>query len=197
MILKMGTLPVVLAAGMLLAAPACAPKGGVLEPVSSSRRSAQLHGEIRSIDTWRGRIHLREDRGRNRTVRYDRYTRVVHGNRQYPVSALERGDRVRIRVVYDRSGNAVAERIDIRQSVRDRGGIGRRVERLAGTVRHLDVRRGYFTLEQGRSRSVVVRVSNNIRREDARRFSRLRRGDRVRVDVLPVNRSTVQLIRFR
>jgi translation initiation factor IF-1 len=40
-------------------------------------------------------------------------------------------------------------------------------------------------------------VHRGISTSDARRFDRLRRGDRVRVEVRPVNNSTAELVRFR
>lgn len=79
----------------------------------------------------------------------------------------------------------------------DRWRDGMRVERLAGTVRSVELRRGYFTLEQGRSRLVVVRIPGRLDRDDARRVGRLRRGDYVHVEVRFGDRGAAELIRFR
>ena len=180
-----------------------------------------LYGEVRSVDTRRGRIQVREQYGRDRTVRYDNRTRVTYQNRQYPVSALERGDEVQMRVAYDRNNTAWAERIEVRSSARrtdrrDRDGDwdddddwddrddrsrrdvwGSRVERLEGRVQGIDVRRGYFTMTESGSR-VLVYMPRNARREDVRRFERLRRGERVRVEVRSRGRGDqAELVRFR
>jgi hypothetical protein len=71
-----------------------------------------------------------------------------------------------------------------------------RVQRLDGRVQGVDTRRGYFTVTQGNSR-VTVYMPRNARREDIRRFERLRRGEHVRADVRAVSRNQAQLVRFR
>lgn len=171
-----------------------------------------VYGEIRSVDERRGRIQVREQYGRDQTVRFDNRTRVVYQNRRYPVSSLERGDQVRMRVEYDRNNTAWADYIELRSSGRgtarrgdrrdDRNRSGdvwrSRVERLDGRVQGIDVRRGYFTLTQSRGARVLVYMPRNARREDIRRFERLRRGDRVRADVRVVGRrDQAELVRFR
>jgi hypothetical protein len=161
------------------------------------RSNSSLDGEIRSVDTRRHRLEVRSDWGRSETVRYNGRTQVRYGNRTYPVSALERGDQVRIRLAYDRDGSAFAERIDVRSSVRDRSRSTARTERIDGTVGRVDSRRGHFTLERGRNQTVLVYVPNRLSRDDARRVDRLRRGDRVRLEVRPVGRSQAELVRFR
>lgn len=179
---------------VVLVAAACAPLSGVAVP---DGRSAVVYGEVRSLDARRGRIQLREDRGRTVNVRYDNRTRVVYRARQYPPSSLRRGDIVQVRLTHDRSGTAWADRIDVRHSTQDRRVATARVERIDGRVLGVDTRRGRFTLEPGRSRTVVVHVPHRLSSSDARRFERLRRGDRVRVDVRPVGRNDVELVRFR
>jgi translation initiation factor IF-1 len=201
MVTKPGSVAVALAlaVGLLVVAPACAPHSSGLEGVVVPRgRSEVVYGEIRSVDARSRRIQLRGDRGRDRTVRYDNRTRVVYGSRQFSPSALERGDVVQVRLSYDRGGTAWAERVEVRESVRDRRVVAsRRVERVEGTVRRLDLRRGYFTVEPKRARPVVVRVPSRLDRNDARRFERLRPGDRVKVDVRPIDRDAAELVRFR
>lgn len=193
-------------------AAACAPLeslGGLGDVFGGG---TSLYGEVRSVDTRRGRIQVREQYGRDQTVRYDNRTRVVYQNREYPVSSLERGDQVQMRLAYDRNNTAWADRIEVRSSARrtdgrdrdddrddrDRGdGWGSGVERLEGRVQAIDVRRGYFTMTENRS-SVLVYMPRNARREDVRRFERLRRGERVRVEVRSRGRGDqAELVRFR
>lgn len=189
---------VALAAGLVVTA-ACAPLdamgGGVLAGPGS--RDAVLEGEVRSVDPRRSRIEVRDQWNRGHSLRIDRSTQVVYRQRDYPVTALERGDRVRVRVTHDRNGALWAERIDVRESVRDRGRAAVRTERLNGTVSRVDARRGHFTLQHDRNRSVVVYVPARMSRDDARRFDGLRRGDRVRVEVVGTGRGAVELVRFR
>lgn len=202
-----GRVPLMLAlAGGLLVAPACAPlgavDGGVLGGGGGGARSSLLEGEIRSVDARRGRLQLLDHRNRGYTVHYDRGTRVIYQQRQYPVNALERGDVVRVHVVRDRNGALRASRVDVRHSARDRGGWDRgavygRTERLTGRVGSVDHRRRHFTVELNRNQMLVVHYPTRLARDDARRLERLRRGDRVRVEVRPVGRGAAELVRFR
>jgi hypothetical protein len=169
--------------------------GGVV--VGPGNRGAVLEGEVRSVDTRRSRIEVRDQWNRGHSLRIDRSTQVVYRQRGYPVSALERGDRVRVRVTHDRNGARWADRIDVRESVRDRGRAVVRTERLTGTVSRVDARRGHFTLQHDRNRAVVVYLPARLSRDDARRFDRLRRGDRVRVEVVDTGRGAAELVRFR
>ncbi len=198
----------------LVVAPACTTLGSTPGGVwGTERRSDQIVGEVRAIDTRRDLIQIRQAYGGTRTVRYDRRTQVVDGRRRYSISRLRRGDDVRIRVAYDRRGRAWADRVEVqrsRWSSRDRDDrwddrgrrddddwrvVTRRV-RWQGTVRNVDRRRRHFTLTRG-GNQVVVYVPNQLRREDARRLDRLRRGDRVHVEVQPAARNRVVLVRFR
>lgn len=194
-----GRVPMMLAlAGGLVMVPACAPFGAV-DGVGQvpSRQASIVEGQIRTVDTRRGRLEVRDGWNRGYTVRYDRDTRVVYRQRVFPVSALERGDVVRVRVVQGRNGVLWADRVDVRESVRHGGSAAGRVARLNGTVAAVDARRGRFTVRQGRQQPVVVYLPHRVSRDDARRFDRLRRGDRVRVEVRAVGRGSAELVRFR
>lgn len=185
-------------------AASCAPLGALGGVGDVFGGGDSLHGEVRSVDTRRGRIQVREQYGRDQTVRYDNRTRVRYGNRQYPVSSLNRGDQVSMRVQYDRNNTAWAERIEVRSNARrtdrgsDRGGIwSGRSQRVDGRVQGIDTRRGYFTMTENRGQRVAVYMPRNARREDVRRFERLRRGDRVRADVRLHGNNQAELVRFR
>jgi hypothetical protein len=193
-------------AGALVVTGACAPMDTVFGDVGMPASARTISGEVRSLDARRGRMQVREDYGnRTHTIRFDNRTRVVHNQRTYSPTALERGDYVRVSISHDRSGDAWADRIDVRSSARDsRGRDGRdsrvvRTERVDGTVRNVDTRRGYFMVEYQRGRMMTVQVPRGISSSDARRFDRLRRGDRVRADVRVHGNDfrNVELIRFR
>jgi hypothetical protein len=195
---RLGVLAVV--GGGMVFLGSCSPLGlaeAVVLGAPGAGDHSVVEGQIRSVDLRRSRVEVRDHRDRGRTLHIDRATRVVYRNQQYPVSALERGDVVRVRVVRDRSGTQWADRIDVRESARERGGSYARAERLSGTVGTVDGRRGYFTLSPGRNQTLVVYVPARLSRDDERRFERLRRGDRVRVDVVPLGRGTAELVRFR
>jgi hypothetical protein len=194
-----GRVPVMLAlAGGLLLAPACAPLGAMDGVVLGGGASTSfVEGEVRAVDGRRSRMEIRDHRNRGYMVHFDRRTQVVYRQRQYPMNALERGDVVRVRLVRDRNGALWADRVDVRHSVRERGFAYGRTERVAGTVSRVDHRRGHFTMQAGRNQVLVVHLPPRLSRDDARRFERLRRGDRVRVEVRPAGRGAAEFVRFR
>jgi hypothetical protein len=163
-------------------------------PTLSSR---VVVGEVRSVDRRRNLIQVRDQRGGSVVARYDSRTRVMYGPMRSSVSVLDRGDRVRMQVRYDRRGMPRAERVDVIQDHARRGPLAIGVQRISGIVRQVDTRRGYFMLDPGRSGNIRVIVPRRLSRDDARRFDRLRRGDRVRVDVRYHGRNQAELVRFR
>jgi len=188
-----------LVVGVVLAAPACASHGRDLEGVTVSRgRNAVIQGEVRSVDHRRSYITIRERYGRSYQISYDRKTRVIDGKRRYSINALDRGDRVRVWISYDRRGTPWVKRIEVHDvGSRDRRVATPRLQILSGSVIRLDTRRNAFTLEHGRKSRIVVRVPSRLQRDDARRVQRLRKGDRVSIYVREIGRGTVELIRFR
>src|SRR5690606_25704504 len=164
-------------------------------PTASSR---VVVGEVRSVDTRRNLIQVRDQRGGSVVARYDGRTRVMYGPMRSSIRVLDRGDRVRMHVRYDRRGTPRAERVDVIQDYARRSPVAiGRVQRVSGTVRQVDTRRGYFMLDPGRSGNIRVIVPHRLSRNDARRFDRLRRGDRVRVDIRYYSRNQAELVRFR
>src|SRR5690606_18722569 len=128
------------------AAAACTPASAssVRWPTVSSR---VVVGEVRSVDTRRNLIQVRDQRGGSVVARYDGRTRVMYGPMRSSVRVLERGDRVRMHVRYDRRGTPRAERVDVIQDYARRSPVAiGRVQRVSGTVRQVDTRRGYFML---------------------------------------------------
>jgi hypothetical protein len=199
---------IVAAAALGLVAPACAPlaadtRGGYPAPRTTVRTST-MQGEIRTIDHRQSRMQLRDTRGRNQIVEFDRRTVVVYNNRQYRVSQLQRGDQVRVRVQSGYGRYPIANRVEVRRAARDRGGwddrgraTATRVERIEGTVGRVDPRRGVFTLQRAREGTITVYLPNRVSNADNRRFERLRRGERVRAEVRMTQRNTAELVRFR
>jgi hypothetical protein len=196
----------------LLAFPGCAPFGDtVWGSRLPSARSRVIDGEVWTVDGRRGRLQLRSGWGRTSTVNVDRATRVVYRQRSYPVQSLERGDVVRVWLEVDGRGDAWADRVEVRQSVRERydrrgyddrygyddGRYQGRVERVEGRVGQVNLRERYFTIEQGLNRFLAVYVGNGFERDAYRRLEGLRRGDRVRVDVRLISGNEADLVRFR
>jgi hypothetical protein len=195
----------------LLAAPGCAPFGDTgWGPQGPAARSAVIDGQVWAMDGRRGRLQVRSGSGRTSTLNVDRATRVTYRRRSYPVDALERGDVVRVWVEVDGRGDAWAERVEVRESVRERydrydddrygyddGQYQNRVERVEGRVGEVNLRNRYFTVEQGSARSLAVYLPQALDRNEYRRVERLRRGDRVRADVRPLSGNEAELVRMR
>jgi hypothetical protein len=196
----------------LLALPGCAPFGDtVWGPRLPSARNAVIDGEVWAVDDRRGRLQVRSGGGRTRTLTVDRATRVLYRQRSYPLQALERGDVVRVWLEVDGRGDAWADRVEVRESVRERydrygdddrygyddGRYQGRVERIEGRVGDVSLRDGYFTIEQGFNGSVAVYFGDRLDRDAYRRLERLRRGDRVRADIRLLSGNEAELVRFR
>ncbi|HEX2189926.1 MAG TPA: hypothetical protein VHG51_13560 [Longimicrobiaceae bacterium] len=169
-----------------------------------------VRGEVRGVDTRNRRIQVRESGGRSVTAYYDGRTRVEYRGRDYRVSSLERGDRVSMRVRRD-GGRYYADRVYVTESARDRGGWSRddrdRRERdrsdawrdsgrLYGTVQSVNRGQSSFQVRGQSGERVVVYLPRNAGRSTEDRFRRLRRGDRVQVQVRPLDRDRAELRRF-
>ena len=177
----------------------CSSVGRTLDDVFDTGLSGStVYGEVQSVDTRAGRIQLREDRGRSYTVRYDDRTRVVAGHRSYSPDRLQRGDYVTVRVVQDRNGQAWADRIEVRESMANRGRSAGRTTQVDGAVSWVDTRSGSFGLSSGLFRSSrTVYVPRTLSRSERNRADRLRRGDRVRLEVREIAQDEYELVRFR
>ena len=193
----------------LLGATGCAEIGDAIwQPRAPHARATVIEGEVRDVDVRRGRIRVRSARMGTRTLRVHRSTRVFHRRTEYTLAALEPGDLVRVRVEVDRSGTAWADRVDVRQGVEERRARERRerqhgryaaareLEWIEGRVHRVDARDGWFTVDAGRHGVVIVHVPDRLPREHERRFDRIRRGDRVELEVLPIGRDEAELVRF-
>ena len=76
----------------------------------------QLDVEIQQVDANSGRLYVRTNDGQQGTIRVDNNTQVVFNNQRYPVTALERGDVVRIQVQQTQNNELYATRIDVLRS---------------------------------------------------------------------------------
>ncbi|MEX1185698.1 MAG: hypothetical protein WEA80_03830 [Gemmatimonadaceae bacterium] len=78
----------------------------------------QIDAEIQQVDASGGRLYVRTQDGQTGTIRVDSRTQVVYNNQQYPVTALERGDIVRIQLQQTQNNELYATRIDVLRSAR-------------------------------------------------------------------------------
>lgn len=160
-------------------------------------RYADITGEIDRVDADRREIVVRASGG-DRLIAYDDRTRVVYQGREYEPENLERGDLVEIATTTaGTSRYALAERIEVTRSVQDRTGYDDRPagEQVAGTVDWVDRRRGEFGLRTDRD-TLTVELPFDATEATRDRFSRLDRGDYVRIEAEELERTRLELVRF-
>jgi hypothetical protein len=159
--------------------------------------------EVERLDTSSREIHLRPNDSRTRVVGYSTEARVMYRGREYPVTQLEAGDIVAMRLRQDSRGNSYTDLIRVQESIQDRNqrrgdgaNPGRGIQTLDGRVEQLDFQRSSFEI-RGQSRErVIVSLSDNARRSDVDRFRALRSGDYVRVEGRFLDRERFELENF-
>ena len=187
---------------------ACAQAGGVGEILGSvlggggggggGQQSGQATGTIAGVNTQSQQIGLTTPDGQTVGLYFDGNTRVVYQNRLYPVTALERGDEVVLRVRTTQDGAYYTDSVHVTRSVQSSGSAGgaSSVQALQGTVRQVNRANGLFALETGNGVVLTVSLPYNVGRNDANRFNNLRVGERVRLYGVYLNNTRVELRQF-
>ena len=165
--------------------------------------TGEVTAEIRAVDQRSQQIQVRTQDGRTGAIRYDQQTRVIYQQQEYPVTALEPGDVVTLRVQQDTRGNAYTDYIVVRQNVRDAAGTGNtggtygtQQQRIDGTVLAVDQNRGAFQLRLRNGQTVVVTLPYNPRASERDRFQQLRRDQFVSVQGRFLGQDRFELERF-
>ena len=157
----------------------------------------EIVGEVTNVDIRARQIEIRADSGRTTMMRYDSNTQVIYRRQNYPVTNLERGDYVAVRVEQDRDGRYYTDTVTVREAAQDRGTSGgNRLDRTEGRVENVDSRRGTFEIRDSRNRVIVVSVAFNAQRAVTDRFNRLRNGDYVRIEGRSVSADRFDLENF-
>ena len=181
--------------------------GGVLAPQGQGQgqgQGGQVVGEVLGVDTRQQVIQLRTQNGQTGNVRFDQNTRVVYQQREYNVTALERGDVIALQVQQDQRGNAYTNYIQVQQSVQDRGGTSQggtynggagNVQRFSGTVGNIDTQRGTFELRT-QNGAALVALPYGVSAQDSQRFRSLRNGQNVTLDGRFVAQGRIEFQRF-
>ena len=110
---------------LLLAAAACGGLGGLgggSDPGDRREAAGDVVGEVVRVELFEGELLVRNTYDRVVRVRWERDTPVFYRGQQYSVENLEPGDLVRIDVLGDEGSVLRAQRIDVEESVQDRGG---------------------------------------------------------------------------
>jgi hypothetical protein len=187
---------------LLVGAGACAQTGGlgdVLGGVLNPAPADQVYGTVEGVDTRSQQIFVRTQDNQSVGVYYDTRTQVVYNQQSYPVTALERGDQVTMRLAS--SGNGYyTDYVQVQQAVNGTAGGstgGGTYQTVSGTVRQVDTRNGWFTMSTQYNGLVQVTLPYNVGSSDLDRFRRLRAGDYVSVVGQYVNQDRLELVRFR
>lgn len=171
--------------------------GGVLGGQQSGQQGGQVAGTVLGVDTRGQVVGLQQSNGQTINLLFDANTQVVFENRNYPPTALERGDRVTASVQQVSQGY-YTNYIRVDQSVSASSGstTGGSVQQLAGTVQQVDLSAGAFSIDLQGTGLVTVSMPYNASRTDVTRFQNLRRGDYVRFYGVFLNNTRVELRQF-
>ena len=170
--------------------------GGVLGGGSSAQGN-QVTGMVQNVDSRSQQIVLQLSNGQTVPLAYDNQTQVVYQSQNYPVTALERGDRVTARIQAMNNGGYYTDVVQVDQSVSGTGsGSSRNVQAFQGTVRQVDRTNGLFSLDVSGYGTLIVALPYNTRRMDVDRFQSLRGGEYVRFYGVPLNNSRIELREF-
>jgi exosome complex RNA-binding protein Csl4 len=193
-----------IASVMLAASTACSNSGqlgdilgGVLG--GGQQQQGQVSGAVQGVDTRSQQIQIQQSNGQNVVLSFDQQTSVVYQNQNYPVTSLERGDRVTARVQQTQNGAYYTDLIQVDQSVStttSNGSVNSNVQSLQGTVRQVDRQNGLFSIDASSSVTITVSMPYNPSQNDINRFQSLRAGDYVRFYGVYLNNSRVELRQF-
>jgi hypothetical protein len=192
------------AAALLLAsASACSSAGGLGSILGSvlgagtGTGSNQLSGYIQGVDTRNQRIGVQQSNGQTVAVQYDNNTQVLYNNQNYPVTSLENGDQVTLRIQQLQNGGYYTDVVQVDRSVSGPSTTqSGNVQLLQGTVRQIDQQNGLFLLDATNGSRVTVSLPQQISRNDLDRFRNLRVGDYTRLYGVYLNNSRVELRQF-
>lgn len=195
----------VTAAALLLASSACSSAGGlgsILGSVlgggtGSGSGGNQLSGYIQGVDTRNQRIGVQQSNGQTVVVQYDNNTQVLYNNQNYPVTSLENGDQVTLRVQQLQNGGYYTDVVQVDRSVTGPSTTQQgNVQLLQGTVRQIDQQNGLFLLDASNGSRVTVSLPQQVSRNDLDRFRNLRVGDYARLYGVYLNNTRVELRQF-
>lgn len=185
-----------------LMAAGCAQLGQVGDILGGALpgQGGDVLAEVQGVDSYDREIRIRTDDGRTADVHYDDNTRVVYQNREYAVTALERGDLVRMRIQETSTGALYTDLVEVEQSAGERQDSGfptsSRVERMEGNVSWIDYQSDQFLLDSRNNGDIMVNLPANPPSDMVRDFRNLDRNDYVRVEVEWLNDRHVELVAF-
>ena len=182
----------------LVAAGGCA-QAGTLGDILGGVMNAPaqtMSGTIQGVDTRAQQVFVRTTDNQTVAISYDDRTAVVYQQQNYPVTALESGDAVTVRLTQTTNGGYYTDRIDVTQSTSTSSGSNANVTTIQGNVRQIDVTNGMFTLATSNEGVLTVTLPYNPRSADVDKFRNLRSGDFVRLYGTYLTQTRVELRQF-
>lgn len=165
-------------------------------PGAQQGQTGQVSGTVLGVDARAQAIGVQQANGQTINLLFDNNTQVVFENRNYPPTALERGDRITARVQSVSQGY-YTDLVQVDQSVSgSSGGAAGTVQQIEGTVQQVNLTEGTFTMSMQGTGFVTVSLPYNASRTEITRFQNLRRGDRVRFYGVFLNDSRIELRQF-
>jgi exosome complex RNA-binding protein Csl4 len=175
--------------------------GSVLGGAGGQQQGNQVSGIISGVDTRNRQIGIQQQNGQVVGISYDQNTQVVYQNQSYPVTALENGDQVTLRLQQTQNGGYYTDLVQVDQSVRNTSGgsiyQSGNVQQIEGNVRSVNRQQGYFVINTANGGQISVQLANQVSRNDVNRFNSLRAGDYVRFYGVYTGNSNVELRQFQ
>jgi hypothetical protein len=191
------------AALLLATASACSSAGGLGNILGSvlgaggQSGQGQVSGYIQGVDTRNRQIGVQQSNGQTLVVSYDNQTQVLYQNQNFPVTSLENGDQVTLRVQQLQNGGYYTDAIQVDRSVSGPSTMqSGNVQLLQGTVRQVDQSNGLFLLDASNGTRVTVQLAQQVSRNDLNRFRSLRSGDYARFYGVYLGNNRVELRQF-
>jgi hypothetical protein len=204
--IRSGRARLALGTALVMMLSACSSMGGlgnVLGSVLGQGGGNQVSGYVQGIDTRNRQIGIQQSNGQTVAVSYDNQTQVVYQNQNYPVTSLQNGDQVTLRIQQAQNGGYYTDLVQVDQSVSNSrsssgtyGTYGGNLESIQGTVRGVDVNNALFSVDVQNGNRVTVQLPSNLNRNDYNRFQSLRNGDYVRFNGIYLNNGRVELRQF-
>ena len=204
-----GSMKIAGAAMLLAAGSACSSAGGlgsvlgsVLGGGAGQQQGGEVSGFVNGVNTQTRQIGLQQQNGQTVAISYDQNTQVSYQNQSYPVTALENGDQVTLRVQQTQNGGYYTDLIRVDRSVQDNQSGGAvyqsgNVQSIEGTVHSVNRQQAFFTLTMRNGAQVQVVLPAQVSRNDVSRFNALRQGDFVRFYGVQTSGSSVELRQFQ
>ena len=193
-----------IAAVLLLASASACSSAGSLGSILGSvlgagggGQSNQVSGYIQGVDTRNRQIGVQQSNGQTLVVSYDNQTQVVYQNQNFPVTSLENGDQVTLRVQQLQNGGYYTDVVQVDRSASSSSTMqSGNVQLIQGTVRQVDQSNGLFLLDATNGARLTVQLSRQVSRNDLDRFRSLRAGDYARLYGVYLSSSRVELRQF-